>query len=117
MSNRQKHRPSSPSPAPARDGASDDAVARPVWRWRTFPVFVALAAGLFFGSFLDGRPDTDLGIAVRVLAVLMISYAIIHLFVVNVIVAGRMKRRREAMARGETPEEDLEDELVYGEDE
>ncbi len=115
MSKRKK-RTTTPPPPP-RDGAGSDPPARAAWQWRTFPVFVALAAGLFFGSFLDGRSDTDLGVAVRVLAVLMVSYAIIHLFVVNVIVAGRMRRRREILARGEIPAEDLEDELVYGEDE
>lgn len=113
----KKKRRSTTTALPLRDGADSDPPPRAAWQWRTFPVFVALAAGLFFGSFLDGRPDTDLGVAVRVLAVLMVSYAIIHLFVVNVIVAGRIRRRRETVARGEIPEEDLEDELVYGEDE
>lgn len=116
MSKRKKKRSTTSAPPP-RDGAGGDPAARQAWQWRTFPVFAALAVGLLFGSFLDGRPNTDLGIAVRVLAVLMVSYAIIHLFVVNVIVAGRMKRRRETVARGEIPAEDLEDELVYGEDE
>ena len=116
MSKRKKQRAAT-LPPPPRGGAGGDPPARAAWQWRTFPVFAALAVGLFFGSFLDGRPDTDLGVAVRVLAVLMVSYAIIHLFVVNVIVAGRMRRRREILARGEVPAEDLEDELVYGEDE
>lgn len=113
----KKKRRSTTSAPPPRDGAGGERSARAAWQWRTFPVFVALAVGLLFGSFLDGRPDTDLGVAVRVLAVLMVSYAIVHLFVVNVIVAGRIRRRRETVARGEIPAEDLEDELVYGEDE
>ena len=87
----------------------------PGWRWRTFPVFAALVVGLLIGSFVDGQPESDAGVAVRVLALLGTAYVLIHLFVMNVIVAGRIRRRDDAIARGEDVTE-YEDEVVYREE-
>jgi hypothetical protein len=85
----------------------------PDWRWRTFPVFFAFVVGLLVASFINGRPSNSAAAAVQLVALAGVGYGVAHLFVTNVIVAGRLKRRREAEARGETPAEDIEEELVY----
>jgi hypothetical protein len=73
---------------------SDDAPrTAPRWQWRTFPVLAAFIVGLTAGAFADGRPDSDFGLVVRVFAILGFAYVLIHMFVMNVIVAGRVKRR------------------------
>jgi hypothetical protein len=79
-------------------------------------VFAAFVAGLIIGSFVDGRPDTDLGVVVRVIAIASATYVIIHLVVMNVIVAGRIKRRDAANADGVESEEEYEDVVVYTND-
>ena len=90
--------------------------ASPAWQWRTFPVLCAFVAGLLIASVVNGRPDNAAGAAVQIAALLGASYALIHLFVTNVIVAGRIKRRERTIARGETPAEDFEDVAVYPEE-
>jgi|GEM_PF-2177541 len=87
----------------------------PDWRWRTFPVFFAFIVGLLVASFINGRPNNDIAAAVQIVSLLGLGYGLAHLFVVNVIIAGRVKRRREAIDRGETPAEEFEEELVYPE--
>lgn len=93
-----------------------DAPVYPRWKWRTFPVFMAFVCGLLIASFANGQPQNDLAALVQILAVLGLGYCIAHLFVVNVVIAGRIKRRGAALARGETPPDDLETELVYPDD-
>jgi hypothetical protein len=88
----------------------------PDWRWRTFPVFCAFVAGLLLASVLNGEPDNALGAVVQLVALLAVAYALIHLFVMNVVVAGRAKRRDAAAARGEAPDDEWEDEVVYPEE-
>jgi hypothetical protein len=99
--------------APTVPGATSHAQidARPDWRWRTFPVAAAVVAGLVIGAFTH-TADTDFAIAVRVVAVFGAAYVLIHMFVMNVIVAGRIKRRNAAIAGGTTPDEDYEDVVV-----
>lgn len=101
------------SDRPTSPQREEDASASSAWRWRTFPVFCAFVAGLLIASVINGRPDNAAGAAAQVAALLGASYALIHLFVTNVIVAGRIKRRERALARGETPDEDFEDVAVY----
>jgi hypothetical protein len=84
----------------------------PDWRWRTFPVFCALVAGLLVASFINGRPNNTAAAIVQLAAILGAAYALVHLFVSNVIVAGRIRRRDEAIARGDDDDE-YEDEVVY----
>jgi hypothetical protein len=93
---------------------SSDRSAAPSWKWRTFPVFAALVVGLTIGSFVDGRPDTDIGVVVRVVALAGFAYVLIHLFVMNVIVAGRIKRRQQIIDAGEDGYEDV---VLHPEDE
>lgn len=80
-------------------------------------MFFAFVVGLLIASFINGRPNNGVAAAMQVIALAGVGYGVAHLFVTNVIVAGRIKRRREAEARGETLPEDYEEELVYGDDE
>ena len=102
---------------PASVTASDPVRRRitPDWRWRSFPVFAALVVGVLIGS-LTGEPANTAGQVLRVAALLGFGYVLAHLFVTNVIVAGRIRRRRKAIARGEIPEEDFVEEAVYPEE-
>ncbi len=95
----------SPQPRP-------NARALPQWRWRTFPVFFAFTAGLLVASIVN-PPSNGFGYVLQFAALGGFGYALAHLFVTNVIMAGRLKRRRRALERGETPAEDFEEELVY----
>ena len=95
---------------------SDAAVSRrknfPDWRWRSFPVFAALVTGVLIDSLIS-PPSNTVGQVLRIAAVAGFGYVLAHLFVTNVIIAGRLKRREKALARGETPEEDFVEEAVY----
>ncbi len=84
----------------------------PQWKWRTFPVFFAFVAGVLVASIIN-PPSGDAGYALQLAALAGFGYALAHLFVTNVVVAGRLKRRRQAAARGEEPPEAFEEELVY----
>jgi hypothetical protein len=79
-------------------------------------VLCAFVAGLMIASIVNGRPDNTLGAMVQVAALLGLFYCLIHLFVTNVIVAGRIRRREMAEAEGVELDEDFEDELVYREE-
>lgn len=85
----------------------------PDWRWRSFPVFFALVSGLLVASFLNGTPDNTIAAIVQIVALAGFFYGLVHLFVMNVVVAGRVKRRAEAEASGVALTEDFEDETVY----
>jgi hypothetical protein len=102
--------------SPERREPTGERRASPDWRWRTFPVFFAFVVGLLAASFINGRPNNDVAAAVQIAALAGVGFGVAHLFVTNVVVAGRVKRRNDAIARGETPAEDLEDELVYPDD-
>lgn len=93
------------------DGVRSD--GRPDWRWRSFPVFAAFVAGMLLAFIVNGTTQNPVAFVVAVLAIMGCVYAAIHLFVMNVIVAGRVRRRQQAIARGETPPEDMEDVVVY----
>jgi hypothetical protein len=87
--------------------------ASPDWRWRTFPVLAAFFAGLLIASLLNTETDHAVEAIVQIVAICGAAYVLIHLVVMNVIVAGRIKRRDAAIARGEEPEEQFEDVVVY----
>jgi hypothetical protein len=90
--------------------------ASPDWRWRTFPVFAAFVAGLLLASLLNAETDNALEAIVQIVAIGGAAYVLIHLFVMNVIVAGRIKRRDAAVARGEELDDEYEDVVVYPDD-
>ena len=85
----------------------------PRWQWRTFPVFFALVCGLLIASFVNGTPDNIVAAIVQIGALLGFFYGLAHLFVMNVFVAGRAKRRGEMEARGIPLDEEFEEETVY----
>jgi hypothetical protein len=59
-------------------------------------VLAAFVVGLTAGAFAGGSADSSFNQVVRVLAILGFAYVLIHLFVMNVIVAGRMRRSDQA---------------------
>jgi lipopolysaccharide export LptBFGC system permease protein LptF len=87
--------------------------AHPEWRWRTFPVFFAFVIGLLAASFINGRPSNNVAALVQLAALLGFGYCLAHLFVMNVVVAGRIKHRQQAAERGDQLDEDFEEDLVY----
>jgi len=87
----------------------------PDWRWRSFPVFAALVTGVLIDSLIN-PPTNEAGEVLRIVALLGFGYVLAHLFVTNVVIAGRIRRREKAIARGETPEEDFVEEAVYPEE-
>jgi len=84
----------------------------PQWKWRTFPVFAAFVAGLLVDSLFN-PPASDAGTILRIIALLGTGYVVAHVFVVNVIVARRIKRRDEALRRGDEDEDAWVDEVVH----
>jgi len=103
-------------PGARQSVAGEPARGLPQWRWRTFPVFFAFVAGVLVASLIN-PPDSNVGYGVQLAALAGFGYGIAHLFVTNVILAGRLKRRRQAAERGEPLPEEFEEELVYsGED-
>ena len=108
------------NPAARSPGAMEPAPPRTVggprtsrWQWRTFPVFVAFVSGLLIASVINGQPSNVLAAAVQIGALFGVIYALVHLFVTNVIVAGRAKRRQQALERGDDPDDQWEEEAVY----
>lgn len=97
----------------AADAKSQRPSASPNWRWRTFPVFAAFVAGLLIASLLNRETDTTIEGAVQIAALVGASYVLIHLFVMNVLVAGRIRRREQSIARGEAPDDEFEDVVVH----
>ena len=100
----------------AKSARSEAKVSRrknfPDWRWRSFPVFAALVTGVLIDSLIS-PPSNSAGQVLRIAALAGFGYVLAHLFVTNVIIARRLKRREKALARGETPEEDFVEEAVY----
>ena len=83
--------------------------ARPWWLDRSRELSRALAPlpGLGLAWWLAGQMlSTAIWMG-------LIGYCLAHLVVTNVFVAGRVRRRRAALAQGELLPEDYEDELVY----
>jgi hypothetical protein len=81
----------------------------PQWRWRTFPVFFAFAAGLLMASLVNAPPQNGLAAVIQWASIFAFGYGLAHLVVTNVVVAGRMRRHDDALSA----REDETDELVY----
>lgn len=99
-------------------GAGTDARTRrglPDWHWRTFPVFAALVTGMLIAFVVNEGSVNPAAYVLQIVALLGVGYCVAHFVVRNVIVAGRL-RRRDAIERGETLPEDLEDVVVYSEE-
>jgi hypothetical protein len=99
---------------PARPaGRVDRESVLPQWRWRTFPVFFAFVTGMLLAFFVNEGTVNPLAFLLLLAALLGFGYCLAHILVTNFIVAGRVRRRRAARARGEERAEDFEEELVY----
>ena len=86
----------------------------PNWRWRTFPVFFAFCAGLLAASLVNRQIDTAFEAIVSWIALLGVGYGFAHLFVSNVIVAGRIRRREQRIAHShDVRHDEWEDEIVH----
>ena len=72
-------------------------------------MLAAFIVGVTFGAFAGGTADNGFNQVVRVLAILGFAYVLIHLFVMNVLVAGREKRRQ---MEGMDDREEYEDVVV-----
>jgi hypothetical protein len=122
MAKKRKRARSTASPRPANAAAARtqdtgaSGRASPRWNWRTFPVFFAFVTGALVASVVN-PPSGTVGYVVQLAAVAGVGYGIAHLFVTNVIVAGRLRRRRDAVTRGEEPPEAYEEELIYPDEE
>ena len=75
-----------------------------------------MVTGVLIDSLIS-PPSNSAGQVLRIAALLGFGYVLAHLFVTNVIVAGRIRRRDKAIERGETPAEDFVEEAVYPEEE
>jgi hypothetical protein len=93
---------------PAARRAATDARRRPDWRWRTFPVFAAFAAGLLAAFLVNEGSANPVAFVVQIAALLGVGYSVAHLIVSNVVRAGRSTRRRD---------DETEDVVVYPDEE
>src|SRR4029079_4986531 len=71
---------------------------RPDWGWRTLPVVAGFFVGMLVAFLANGETQNPVAFIPAILALLGCVYAAIHLFVMNVIVAGRVRRRERAAA-------------------
>ena len=85
----------------------------PNYSWITLPILVALAIGVLVATIVNGGASNAPGAALVIAALLGLGYGLAHLLVTNVIVAARTKRRRAAIASGETPDDEWVDEVVH----
>ncbi len=80
---------------------------RPDWRWRSFPVFASFATGMLIAFVVNQGSVNPIAFVLQLAALLGVGYSIAHLFVTNVITAGRTRRVRE---------EETEDVIVHPDD-
>lgn len=99
-------------PASGRPRVLARDVGMPEWRWRTFPVLAALSAGMVLGSTFP---------ILFIAGLLGVSYAVAHLFVTNIVVAGRIRRREKQLAMvaetGVSDDDEWEDAVVHPDEE
>lgn len=85
----------------------------PEWNWRSFPVFCAFVSGMLLAFLSNGATSNPVAFVLLIAALLGFGYCLAHLLVTNFLVAGRVRRRRAAIARGEEQPGDYEEDLVY----
>ena len=66
---------------------------RPDWRWRSFPVFAAFAAGMLIAFIVNEGSVNPVAFFLQIAALLGVGYSLAHLLVTNVVAAGRSRRR------------------------
>ena len=111
---RRVARPAKATEAQAQTGTTDRMPNLPNWRWRSFPVLAAFIAGVLIDAIIN-PPQSDAAVVLRIIAILGAGYCLAHVFVVNPIVARRIKAREKAIAAagGESDDEDWVDEVVH----
>lgn len=103
-------------PKETRSNTSEDRVPNlPDWRWRSFPVLAAFIAGVLLDSIIN-PPASDAAVVLRVVAVLGAGYCLAHLFIVNTIVARRIKARQKTIDAGSDGDEWVDEVVHPGED-
>lgn len=82
------------------------------WRWLTFPVYFAFATGLLIASLLNVETDNAIEGVVQIAALLLFGYGLAHLIIINVVVAGRIRRSQRG-THEDGGSDEWEDEVVY----
>ncbi len=90
--------------APSARRVKASSRVRPDWRWRTFPVFAAFAAGMLVAFLVNEGSANPVAFVVQIAALLGVGYSLAHLIVSNVVRVGRSTRRRD---------DETEDVVVY----
>jgi hypothetical protein len=99
-----------PAPERAATGSARPSRRAAAWNWRTFPVFLAFAGGLFIASLINSPPQNIAAAVVQLAAIFGVGYGIAH------VVAVRVALRRRS--REDTAEDDeWVEEIVYPDDE
>lgn len=99
-------RPTSHNTAPALKPAKTR--SRPDWRWRSFPVFAAFATGMLIAFVVNEGTVNPVAFVLQLAALLGVGYSLAHLFVTNVITAGRTRRSSR--------EDETEDVIIHPDD-
>ena len=99
-------------PPATRPQVSARSAGMPDWRWRSFPVFCAFVAGLLIASIINGEPNNTPAAVVQIVALVGVVYAVVHLFVINVLISGRIRRREAGLGTPAPDEDDWVDEVV-----
>ncbi len=73
----------------------------------------AFVSGMLLAFLSNGTTSNPVAFVLLIAALLGFGYCLAHLVVTNVVVAGRVRRRRASIARGEEQPGEFEDELVY----
>jgi len=81
-------------------------------KWRTFPVFAAFFAGMLIAFLVNEGSANPVAFFFQLAALFGVGYALAHLLVRNVVMAGRIRRRQQATAIGDDSDE-YEDVVVY----
>jgi hypothetical protein len=76
----------------------------------------AFVTGMLVAFLSNGATSNPVAFVLLIAALLGFGYCLAHLVVTNVLVAGRVRRQRAALARGEDPAANYEDALVYKDD-
>lgn len=87
------------------------------WKWRTFPVLFAFAAGMLLMALLNGTPNNTVAAIAQIVALAAVGYGASRIFVRKVIWERRMRDRGVSPRSRDEPDEEYEDVVVYPENE
>jgi hypothetical protein len=78
-------------------------------------VFLAFCVGALAMAMLNGAPNNDFAAIAQFVVLAGASYALARIAVRKLIIEPRLRRRNAQRARGEMPDDEYEDVLVYPE--